>query len=861
MAIIKGKPTPGDDNIVADGADDTIDALAGNDTLLGNLGNDLLIGGNGNDNLTSGPGNDTFIGGAGIGQSTGGIATSGLHATPMTMHAAPQSAPITTHPRLFIRSDDLPRLRQWAVDTNPIYKDGLKVIAEEAKKYMDDGVILHPENDKGSNGGERHPTERYAELFAFMSLVSPSQTERDDYSKRAHSLLMYVMNKAKDGPVDGKPFCDPGFSTRDRARWSGEAFALTVDWIYPRLTAADKSTIRTVFLRWIDENLNANTTNHNHPEPSGIVNDPELVKDFERVRWAGNNYYASHMRNIGLMAMALDPADDPDNTLRNYLGNATGAWLYVIDHLLHNDLRGGLPSEGLQYGPQTLSYIAQFLLALQTAGQDDPAVWGQQVVLNNNPFWSNVVPGYLHLLSPRSKEISEEVGRSPVYQPAWYGSALNYWMPDMIDLLAPLALHAQRAGNPAVADPIRWIQTHTPPGGASELVRRVAKPLGGAALESIFYFLLFDPNAPATPDPRAELPLSFTAPGLGRILSRTGWDEDATLFGYMLGWSSTDHQSANGNHIELYRKGEWLFKQRTGYHDFDYLLSDNHNTLALENDPPSHNAPSDWRHHSWKRGSQWQQSLGGDGRIVAQSIQPNYVYVLGDATDLYNARGENSTDVLHASRSVVWLKPDHIVVYDRATTQTANRFKRFWLNLPAQPTINGQRATMLTEGGQKLVVSTLLPANAQIVASLAENEPSNPPAKVEPMKAKLMVQVPGNPKDTRFLHVLQAADAATTADTTQLIQTSAGTPFAGALVGTQVVLFPVSLDTEEVTTLTYTAPAAAQTHMITGLQPNGTYDVAIQVQNNLTRTITIRTGATHTADSGGVLVFTTGQVE
>lgn len=376
MAIIKGKLTPGDDNIVADGGGDTIDAL---------------------------------------------------------------------HPRLFIRSENLPRLRQWAVETNPIYQDGLKVVAEKARDDMDAGHIPIPNpakkrGDNGTNGVEWDPTERYAELFAFMSLVSPDESERDpeddkSYISRARTLLMHVMNQAVLGAAPDKPFRDPGFSTRDRARWSGEAFALTVDWIYPRLTAEDKSTIRTVFLRWIQENLDAHTTNYNHPLPAGVVNDPALLEplpndpEAERVRWAGNNYYASHMRNIGLMAMALDPGDDPGNTLRNYLSNATGAWLYVIDHLLRNDMRGGLPSEGLQYGPQTLSYIAQFLLALQTAGQDDPAVWGEQVVLNNNPFWSNVVPGYLHSLSPRSKEIPEGVGRSPVYQPAWYGSAQNYWMP------------------------------------------------------------------------------------------------------------------------------------------------------------------------------------------------------------------------------------------------------------------------------------------------------------------------------------------------------------------------------------------------------------------------------------------------
>ena len=32
-----------------------------------------------------------------------------------------------------------------------------------------------------------------------------------------------------------------------------------------------------------------------------------------------NNYYLAHARNLGLMAMALDPADDPGGALRGQL--------------------------------------------------------------------------------------------------------------------------------------------------------------------------------------------------------------------------------------------------------------------------------------------------------------------------------------------------------------------------------------------------------------------------------------------------------------------------------------------------------------------------------------------------------------
>lgn len=767
------------------------------------------------------------------------------------MHA--ESAPTAAveaepaHPRLFVTADDVDDLRARAASSNPIYADGLRVLVRQAIKDMDAGRI--PREDGGSNSWELYPTERYAELFAFMYLVSPDVEQREDFGERARDLLMHVMNEAAKGAAEGEPFRDPGFSTRDRSRWSGEAFPLTVDWIYPLLTDVDKSTIRTVFLRWINENQKAAVTSHNHPTPAGVTNDPRLVDDPVKVRWAANNYYAAHMRNIGLMAMALDPADDTDDgDLAKALESATGAWLYVTDHLLRTDLRGGLPSEGLQYGPQTLSFISQFLLALETAGQDDPALWGPQVVFDQNQFWRDVVPAYMHTLSPRPRTV-DGFWRGPVYQPAWFGSAQEAWMPDMISLMGPLALHAERTGDHLAAAQIRWIQTHTAPGGANELLGRVSEPLGEAALDSIFYFLTFAPGA-ASADPRPSLPLSMTSPGLGRTSARTGWDKAATLFGHTLGWSTTDHQSANGNHIELYRSGEWLLKQRAGY-DLDYLASDNHNTLAIENDPPRHNSAGDYRRMLSERGSQWLQGLGGDGAVVARSLSEDFVFVSGDSTAMYNSSYERSTDVTHASRSVIWLKPDVIVTYDRAVTRTAGRFKRFWLNVPEKPTVCGQTAAVRTDQGQQLQVDTLLPASARPLGLVAKNEPSGEPAAGEPMSGKLLVQAPGDPKSARFLHVLQAGDGGEALLPTRRLVSRAGSRYAGAVVGRQAVLFPVNLGAH-IGRVTYVLPSSVTEQFITGLEPGADYSVTA-VQKGRSRLITIRSGGPHFADGGGVL--------
>jgi hypothetical protein len=738
------------------------------------------------------------------------------------------------------------------VASNPVYQNGLAITAQEFKSNMDQGRV--PNFDGGSTSSEEYAVEMYAELFAFMSLVSADQATRDDYAQRARTLLMYVMNIAVLGPADGQPFRQPIFATydSDRSRYSGEAFALTVDWIYPYLTAADKTTIRTVFLRWSNEIATNSYGNGSVFVPTpGVFNSPALVPGPER-RWAGNNYFTAHMRNLGLMAMALDPADDPGNTLHAYLRNATGGWLYMVDYLMRNDARGGLFPEGFEYSPQTLSYVTQFLLALRTAGQDDAATWGPQVVLTGNSFWDDLVAAHLHSLSPVTALTPPDDGSRPVYQPAWYGDAQNYWAPDLIAVFSPLGVYDQITGNPTRLSALRWIQTNTAPGLAAGLTSGRARGFSpNYAVTSILYFLLFDPAAAAPADPRLTQPLSFFAGGLGRILARTSWGTDATWFTYKLGWNTIDHQHADGNQFEFYRRGEWLTKELSGYDNNGPAVgsSDYHNTLALQNSQPDR---TDYRFEEWQRGTQWfPYSAAGDGVVLARSDAATYAYIMGDATNLYNSISENVTDISHASRSIVWLKPDYVVVYDRAVSKTAGRFKRFWLNFPNSATVTGNRTRMVTATGQQLFVNTLLPANATITTAPREALGSDVAAG-EPMQFRLQVEAPGGPASARFLHVLQGADAGATADAVALVQSTSGNAFAGAVVKNTAVMFPVDVSTT-FTGVTYQVPAGTTLHRVTGLVPSAAYDVTVTGTGAVTVTITpSATGATR-ADSGGLL--------
>ncbi len=760
--------------------------------------------------------------------------------TPVVLPTGPVVA-LAGHPRLLVRPEDLPRLRAWAVESNPIYQNGLRRVIEGAKADMDAGIIVQQDN-----GGTRYtdyPNEMFAELFAFASLISPDAAARTEYAGRARTLLMRIINEAAKGYAENQSYRDPAFPTSDRSRWQGEAYGLTVDWIYPTLSAEDKATIRQVFLRWSDTIV---TAGYHHPEPVGLVNDPQLVADRSVARWAANNYFGGNMRNLGLMALSFDTADDPGGELGKYLNNAIGARLFMVDDILRHDAAGGLPAEGFEYGGAQLGYILQFLTALHTAGQDDPARWGPQVSMAN-PFWDNFVPGYLHSFSPAPIEHPDF---GTVFQAAFYGDGEKYLPPpDFMEAFGPLALYARATGNTQRVDQLRWIETNMAPGGATKLEERAADSY--SFFSAIMYFLLFDPQAGPPPDPHGAQPLNFYAAGTGHILSRTGWDPGAAWFTYSLGWSSIDHQQADGNNFDFYRNGEWLTKERVGY---ELFTSDYHNTLALQNDIPDRIVPGEYLSIASERGSQWILTNDG-GTLVAHSFGPGYTYALGDATGLYNSVYESVTDITHASRSIVWLQPDHIIVYDRASSKTAGRFKRFWLQMPTLAVVTGQRATMTTAQGQQLFTTTLLPEDATVVAEPVDAYGDANTAQEEPMKYRLRVEAPGGPQTVRFLNVLQGANAGATPDAASRVGSTNGTPYAGTVVKGVAVLFPVDLG-GTVASLTYTVPAGTTAHVITGLAPNGGYAAVVQNAGGAVQ-VSVQPGSAYKADAGGVLVLGT----
>lgn len=839
------------------------------------------------------------------------------------MHAV-CAEPVKTHPRLMFRGEHLAGLRARAVTNNAVwvaFKD--QVVAPAFANWQ---ANLVPELDTGQHTGNGNPhvSEMYAMLFAFMSLIETNPLPQAQYVQAAKECLMAVIEPASlghpapDGNGNYPPFRHPGFALNDRS-FAAEAFGLTVDWIYPYLTAEEKAKIRKCFLLWWRD---CNGHVYFAPQnPSNLNNDPALLQLSDprrrQIRLALNNHYANHFRQVGLYAMSFDPADDiptpgigdsePAGALTGYtigngptdwvyqgtgaLRNVMGVWLYLTDYALRHDGGGGISQEGTQYYSNGLGPAALLMLALWSAGQTDAAQWGPQAVLAGHPFWEQAVDGYLAALpcAPRSKKV-QMTYMAPFYEPVQFGDIENYYLNDQfIKFLGPLAIHDAFSGaNGTRLNAVRWIQAHLPPGGAGSLAGRIHNCYTEQRFrDAIYYFLLFDPAAPAPSDPRPPGGSTFFAgftPGgsLGYIASRTGWATNDTFFDWRHGWQSIDHQHADAMSFELWRNGVWVTKRWSAYGSFDPARSDFANTLSVQNNMPTTQGPGSYAWHDATYGSGFVYGHESDGFIQSRSSGRGYLHVASDATGHYNMPADPAvTEVEHVSRSLIWLKPDIVVAYDRARTKQAGYFKRFWLNLPEFPQIagntaraqayekwdvttyvNGQPVTQLfSEPRVQLFVTSLLPAGATLAGDT--NRPYSgyeTTAAGEVMQARLRIDAPGNPADARFLNVLELAPTGGTvqAHAATLVAGASGTPYQGVAVGGQVVMFPVTLG-GGFTGVTYQVQASNLTHYITGMAPNTGYYAELQTNAGVLA-VSIATGGTNiVSDEGGVLVIGPGE--
>lgn len=792
-----------------------------------------------------------------------GTPTTNSGIIPPPPHVPRPANVLTCHPRLWVKPSDIPRLQGWAVPSNPIWLD-LQQVANLRKSQMNNGIV--PQQDSGDGEGNAYPyaTEEIAELFAFMSLVDPSATNRADWAQRSHDLIMYAMNQAVLGVAAGQKFRTPKFSTFNRSRWFGEAWPLAIDWCYGKYSAKEKETIRQVFIRWIHEILDPNTSGGSYTLTNGnMTNNPSMVSNHGALRWTGNNYWANHARNVAMLSMVLDDGDDvpssptdyPANYLNDYIGNAIGSWMYVRSYAENHDLAGAISPEGLGYGESSLSGISMLLLTMHSTGYDQTTAYGPAASMGQSSFWqTDATNAYIHSLSPTTTKLY--AWQAPMYLPAGFGDVNNFDTVDMIREFGPLAVMDISDGNlnSKRLNDIRWIETWLSPGGPSQLDQRLTSSLYNyGTLLPILYFMTFDPSATPPSDPRVNTPTSYFAPGLNRMLERTDWGLSASWFSFISGFNTVDHQWGDSNSFSFYRKGEFITKEWSGYGN-NIGSTPFQNNLSIQNPPLSATAQGyilDQASH----GSQYSYSCDGDPAVLT-SRGTDYAFADGDVTKRFNASSLQASDVQLASRSILWLKPDTIFIYDRADSKSAGKYKRTYLNFAQSPTVtNNKFATLNTPGGQSIRVDCLLPNSS--TTSIHTDMPSttwsyNESTPEEPMHYRLITEDTNNPQSCRFLNVLQAADAGTNLGGAASIPSS-GSPYNGAFLKGTAVFF-AKTPGQTFSGLQYSVPSITTSHFVTGLVPGAGYKVAKSILG-VSLSVTITTGGTTVADAAGMHHF------
>jgi hypothetical protein len=139
--------------------------------------------------------------------------------------------PVTGHPRLWITTNDLPRLRAWATPTNPVYQALLPVLTSTvnnyATQYFPGGIQNSNWPDFGdSQGYTGLITEEDAFVLALFSLVDSNATQRAIYAQQAANLIRVAMTEAAKGTLVGAPFRDPTFAVYNRANATLETMPL-----------------------------------------------------------------------------------------------------------------------------------------------------------------------------------------------------------------------------------------------------------------------------------------------------------------------------------------------------------------------------------------------------------------------------------------------------------------------------------------------------------------------------------------------------------------------------------------------------------------------------------------------------------
>jgi heparin/heparan-sulfate lyase len=315
---------------------------------------------------------------------------------------------------------------------------------------------------------------------------------------------------------------------------------------------------------------------------------------------------------------------------------------------------------------------------------------------------------------------------------------------------------------------------------AAALARHVQQVLPRQSYSStwfIYPFLLS--NMEGSPEPFApeDLPNARHFDNMGQIFMRSGTAEDDTYCLFSCGGTLTQHRHYDALNFVIYHRGFLALDSGTRYKEFDngqhlanyFAQTVAHNCVVIHQ--PGEPAARYWGGTVIGNHGGQHKQLGS----VVKAFETNrdYVYVAGNATRCYQhgARNNLGEKCSLVTRQIVFLIPNHFVIFDRVVATGASYRKDWLIHTAHEPKISGKTIRADHRDG-RMFCRTLVPTDAILTPVGVPGNEFQAAGRnwdivsegLSPDSLALMGQwrvevTPGSPRESDvFLHVIQVGD-------------------------------------------------------------------------------------------------------
>lgn len=454
----------------------------------------------------------------------------------------------------------------------------------------------------------------------------------------------------------------------NNARWDGEATVLVWDWCYDQMTSAQRQTILDT---WNAGNAARNQDAWGSP---GMM---------------ANNYYWGYLRN----SLAWAITSYGENSMADSLFQDALVTRFANNFVpfSQNQGRGGVPTEGHQYGRYLLRYPMVPFTSLVNNGRN---------IYNESNFFKEAVFYMIYGTTPQATYVSGVA--SPGYQTVpftddqfWrYGNNAVGQTSGETEYGDFMTSAAMLWGNTAVGQYARqWLNMVQP----LKIHFVSALDQGGSALS-------FN-----------NLPLDYYASGPGMLYGRNTWNNGSTVFHLNLGNDSYGNgHSQDDFGFQIWRNGRWLSRETTGYNGVtgDNIVGYNNTGLAGAGAGVAHNSILMNGAGANAGSTYWQ----GPSQVLRLESRPEYSYTAANLTPAYRAPTRPQVDnpeAINVLREFIFVRSlETMVVFDRLESASTGATKTFLAHFETSPTVDqASRVVTSVNGTESLRMTTLIPSN------------------------------------------------------------------------------------------------------------------------------------------------------